>query len=241
MQYQGLRLDPLLGFAVPRQSRRGAHSRPSDQETYLLNEVRQVLALNRPEDSVWLAYVVAIFTGLRAFEIHALRWDAIDWTTKTLRVARGKGAKVRHVPLQAELHDFLRHLGGPDTDRPRIGPMFTFTKHRVDVADLRPLLDDAGVTWDRGTNEITGLPRRLTWHACRRTYAAASLAAGVDSLEIQRSLGHAEMDMTGEYTGAFARWKAVVQTEAWPRGRLCMFGPYAGAVPAVQDDRQMVR
>lgn len=230
MQYQGLRLDPLIGFAVPGQSRRGALSRPSDQETYTLSEVRSVLALDRPEDSIWLAYVVAIFTGLRAFEIHELRWDAIDWTTKTLRVARGKGSKVRHVPLQPELHDMLRRLGGPDAKHPRIGPMFTFTKHRVDVADLRPLLDAAGVKWDRGTNEITGLPRRLTWHACRRTCAAASLAAGVDSLEIQRSLGHEEMEMTGEYAGAFARWKAVIQAEAWPRGRLCLFGsPASGA------------
>jgi integrase len=225
MRHMGLRNDPLAGFVMPRNARREAVTRTSDQETYTLAEVRAVLALDRREDPVWVAFVVAIFTGLRAFELHALRWEAIDWAARMLRVARGKGAKVRHVPLPNQLHDFLRGLGGPDAKSPRLGPIVSSTLPRLNVEYLRPLLTLAGVEWERGDNELSGLPRRLTWHACRRTCAAASLAAGVDSLEIQRSLGHEEMEMTGEYAGAFTRWKAAVQAEGWPRGHLCFFLP----------------
>ena len=68
--------------------------------------------------------MVAVFAGLRAFELRALRWEAIDLTVRILRVVRVKGSKVRHVPLQApDLYDFLRCLGGPDAKQPRIGPM----------------------------------------------------------------------------------------------------------------------
>lgn len=223
MRHLGMKTDPLRGFVWSTRTGGEGASRPSDQETYELDEVRAVLALNRRDDAIWLAFVVAIFSGLRAFELHGLRWESIDWATRVLRVARGKGSKSRHVPLQPELYDFLRKLGGPDADRPRLGSMFNIARDRLIVLQLRPLLIAAGVKWDRGLHEITGLPRRLTWHACRRTCAAASLAAGVDSLEIQRSLGHEELEMTGEYCGAHARWKAVVAAEGWPRGRLCLF------------------
>ena len=229
MRFMGLRQNPLEAFTMPGRIRKEAISRTSDQETYNLDEIRAVLALNRRDDPVWVSFAVAVFTGLRAFEIRALRWEEIDWTTRTLRVSKGKGSKVRHVPLQAEVYDLLNGLGGPGAERPRLGPLAGLTTKRLDVEVLRPLLDLARVKWYRGINDITGMPRRLTWHACRRTCAAASLAAGVDSLEIQRSLGHEEMELTGEYAGAFTRWKSVVQAEGWPRGRLCFFGPPAVA------------
>jgi len=46
------------------------------------------------------------------------------------------------------------------------------------------------------------------------------LAAGVDAVEIQRGLGHADISMTGEYAGAYTKWKSVVADEEWPRGVL---------------------
>jgi integrase len=221
IRFMGMQNDPLAKFHLSDRSSKEAIARTSDQETYTLEEIRLVLQLDRRDDQIWLGFILAIYTGLRAFELAALRWESIDWSTRTLRVERGKGNKTRVVSLQPDIHDFLRELGGPGAERPRIGPVCAFKAARLEVRQLHPLLDLVGVTWDRGTSQPTGLPRRLTWHACRRTCAAASLACGVDSLDIQRSLDHEEMDLTGEYAGAFTRWKAMVSEEGWPRGRLC--------------------
>lgn len=225
IRHMGLRQDPLMGFISPKVTHKRQITKTSDQETYTLDEIRAVLALDRKDDPAWLAFAIAIFSGLRAFELRALRWEEMDWSTRTIRVSCGKGGKIRHVPMQPELHDLLWTLGGPGAKRPRIGPLFSIADTRFCIKQIRPLLDLADVKWDRGVNDRTGLPRRLAWHACRRTCAAASLAAGVDSLEIQRALGHEEMEMTGEYAGAFTRWKSVIVAEGWPRGRLCLFGP----------------
>lgn len=231
IKYMGMRQDPLLGFVSPRVSQKNQITRTSDQETYTLEEVRAVLALDRKDDDAWLAYVIAVYAGLRAFELRRLRWEELDWQARTIRVSRGKGGKVRHVPMQPDLYDLLARIGGPEAERPRIGPLFVLSDSRFGIKHIRPLLERAGVKWDRGVNPVTGLPRRLAWHACRRTCAAASLAAGVDSLEIQRALGHEDIELTGEYAGAFARWKAVIQAEGWPRGRLCLFA--SAATPSV--------
>lgn len=225
MRYMGMVQDPLVGFVMPAKARRAAIARTDEQEVYTLDEVRATLALDRREDPVWLAFLIACYTGLRAFELYALKWDQIDWESRTLRVSKGKGSKVRTVPLQPDLYEYLNHLGGKAAKRPRLGVVCVIESPRLAVQQhLRPLLDLAGVKWDRGASDITGLPRRLTWHACRRTCAAASLAAGVDSVEIQRALGHEDLSLTGAYAGAFTRWKHQVQVEGWPRGQLCFFG-----------------
>lgn len=84
--------------------------RTSDQETYTLDEVRAVLSLNANQDPVWIAFVIAVFSGLRAFELRALRWDAIDWRIRMLRVARGKCGKVRSVPFMTNSMSFFVRL-----------------------------------------------------------------------------------------------------------------------------------
>ena len=235
-RYMGLRQDPLIGFFIP--GVRGRVTKPSDMETYNPAEVRAILDLKRHDDPAWVTFVLAIYSGLRAAEMMALRWEEIDWDVRMLRVSRGKGDKVRHVPLQSDLYDFLNQMGGPAAKHPKLGKVISIPYGRLPTNLLRDLLDLAQVKWHRGTDEVTGYPRNLTWHACRRTCAAASLAAGVDSLEIQRSLGHAGIAMTGEYAGAFARWKSHVQAEAWPRGRLCFFAPPTDSLQAPAEKAQ---
>jgi len=90
------------------------------------------------------------------------------------------------------------------------------------------------VARDRGASEISGLPRRLTWHSCRRTCAAALLAAGADSQEIRRALGHEDVGLTGHYASSFTQWKAQVEAEGWPRGKLYFLrAPGVAVVPKV--------
>jgi site-specific recombinase XerD len=66
--------------------------------------------------------------------------------------------------------------------------------------------------------------------------AAALLAAGADSLEIQRGLGHEKLALTGHYASAFTRWKSQVDDEQWPRGRLCFLAPSEPAAEVAKKD-----
>jgi integrase len=223
MMRMGMRHDPLVGFELPAKGRPSNISKSGEPETYSLDEVRAVLASGNGNNPIWLSFALAVYAGLRAQEIRQLRWQDIDWTARLLRIAKGKGSKVRVVTMQEELYDLLNALGGPGCTKPRLGSVVEGIKiPRLTVhVHLRPLLEGAGVAWDRGTNDVSGLPRRLGWHSGRRAHAAAFLAAGGDGLELQRNLGHTDSDLTGHYSAAFAQWRHQVAEEKWPRGRLC--------------------
>lgn len=229
-KHMSLPINPLVGLVMPAAAKKAAAGGMADQEVYTLAEIRSVLALKEEDNPVWLAFVLAVYAGLRASELHALRWENLDWESRVLRVVKGKGGKVRVVAMQPDLADLLHRLGGPGATKPRNGTIAAPLKSSGFNVHwhLRPLLERAGVTWDRGICPTRKLPRRLTWHACRRTCAAASLAAGVDSLDLQRSLGHADISLTGDYAGAFTTWKRLIENEGWPRGRLWFFPRASG-------------
>lgn len=219
-----LKADPLADFRMPSGASLKELDRDGGGEAYTITEVRQVLARNRPQEPAWLAFAIGCYAGLRAAEIRALRWEDIDFTARTIRVGKGKGNKVRTVELQAELAEILLPLSGRGEKVVKTGPVVRLAEPRLHTQHhLDPLLDDAGVVRDRGRNEVSGLKRMLGWHSCRRTYAAASLGAGVDDLALARNLGHTvnEKALTGAYAGAFVGMKAQIQDEGWPAGRLC--------------------
>ncbi len=218
-----LRGDPLEGFRMPGGASLREIDRDGGGEAYTIPEVRKVLKLGRTADPAWLAFVIGVYSGLRATEIRALRWEHIDFQSRVIRVVRGKGDKVRNVGLQAELMGILVPLSGRGDKVIKTGPLVTMREPRLHTQHhLEPLLKDAGVARDRGVNAVTGLPRTLVWHSCRRTFAAACLACGMDSMELGLQLGHTinEKSLTGAYSSAFQQMKGIIEDEKWVRGRL---------------------
>ena len=191
------RVRPELGLVVP--SVKPIRLDPADDLTCY--SIEQTAALLEHADVGERAAVLLMLdAGLRAGEVCALRWDALDLGRLRLDVVateyRGgthspKSGKPRTVPITRRLAaalTALRKLGSvpwafPSATRPGPRPYDTLAEQ------VRRLCDRAGVP-------------RLGCHALRHTYATESLRAGLDLRTLQHRLGHADIATTAAYLHA---------------------------------------
>lgn len=150
------------------------------------DEVERLLACVRPFPlQVLLTTLYA--AGLRVEEGTFLKVADIDSARMLLRVARGKGAKERLVPLSPRLLELFRahwravRPGDWLFPGGRPGrPLNTATVQKACQQAVRR----------------AGLGKRATPHTLRHSYATHLLEAGVDLLTIQRLLGHRSFSTT---------------------------------------------
>jgi integrase len=167
-----------------------------------------------------------VLAGPRASELCRLLWRDLDLANARLHVGRSKtAAGLREIPIGPLLRDLLaahkaaRYTGDPD------GLVFPNTAGGARNKDtLR-----AGVLLDAfaRTDEILErrgqipLPRGLTAHKLRHTFASIMFACGEDPYSVMRMLGHTDASFTLRvYThmmarseGERARLKALVRGE----------------------------
>jgi len=159
--------------ALPVVPSRPPDPRPAPEDAYLA-------ALRTADPRVRLMLRLAGEAGLRRGEVcrvHSrdLMRDLLGWS---LRV-RGKGDRVRVVPITNELADELR----------RRGPGYAFPG------------DDHGhlSAWWTGRLVARALPDNLTMHTLRHRFATRAYAATSDLLAVQQLLGHASPATTRAY------------------------------------------
>ena len=128
--------------------------------------------------------------GLRLSEAAALTISDIDSQRMQLRIACGKGAKERLVPLSPRLLEALREYWR--SVRP---PTFLFPGRTFDVS-LSPTTIQK-VCKD-GVRK-SGIRKTVSPHTLRHSYATGLLEAGVDLLTISRLLGHKSFSTTMIY------------------------------------------
>ena len=140
--------------------------------------------------------IIALNTGLRVGELLALKWEDCDLFAGKLIVRRSlwngiegspKGGRAREVPLnQVALWALksLRHLRGHYVFCKDDGTRFSHSE----VKNVVPRIC-----------QRAGLPKRLTMHALRHTFASHLVMRGVALKAVQELLGHATIDMTLRY------------------------------------------
>jgi integrase len=157
-------------------------------------------------------YVLSLTVGLRMGEALGLRWSDIDLDTKTLRVSRRlqrvrdggglvfsepKNASRRTVDLPQRAVEALRsHRKRQMEEQLTAGSNWqdyglVFPSNKGTPLDaqnivnrhFKPLLKQAG------------LPS-IRWHDLRHTYATVLLARGTHPTYVQKSLGHASVQLT---------------------------------------------
>jgi integrase/recombinase XerD len=149
-------------------------------------EVQRLLPCIQPlKPRVVLTTIYA--AGLRLDEAIHLQATDIDSSRMLLRVAQGKGAKERLVPLSPRLLEELRVYW-----RQVRPPRWLFPG-----AQSEQPLDPATVqkACSRAAKEA-GLTKHVTPHVLRHSYATGLLERGVDLLTIQRLLGHRSFSTT---------------------------------------------
>ncbi len=132
--------------------------------------------------------LVSLNSGLRYGELAGLEWPAVNFRAKVLTVIgrTSKGARKRHVPLNAQALDVLRRWRAQ-----RRGTGLVFANPdgsriaSVKTAWLR-LLKEARI-------------RDFRWHDLRHSFASKLVQRGVDLPVVRELLGHGDFALTLRY------------------------------------------
>lgn len=199
-----LHTDPTDDVTVPR----GRQGRTVEAWTYLtpaeVAAIETCAAIPDPERAI---YTVAIYTGLRAGELWALRWEDVvlggptpEITVRASHDGPTKSGKVRRVPLLDPALAALARLPGPREGRvfPGLGGG---ARLRGDDARWAPAMRAGGAI--NGYRARAGITRRVRFHDLRHTCAShlvmGTWAPALSLLEVAQWLGHSSVSVTQRY------------------------------------------
>lgn len=166
-------------------------------EVLTIEQVHQIIdacTAERIAAYLWTVYSM----GLRLDEARNLQVDDIQSKRGFVHIHRGKGAKDRYVPLPTcTLHWLRRHWS---THR---HPKFLFPaegrNHKQSSTSPTPIQTS---TVQKAMSKIAAqlkLPRKVSIHTLRHSYASHLLEAGVNLKVIQQYLGHSSLQTTMVY------------------------------------------
>lgn len=209
-----VRTNPWIGVPLPKLERRLPQFLTEEQMRQLLLGPQRLLEQESIEAFVaWrdrLAMELLYGGGLRVSELVALDYGAIDLASGVARVM-GKGRKERLCPLGRVALAVLEHWRrtfAQDTG-PAAPVLVTPAHRRLGVREVQRLLKRYLV--------LAGLPRELTPHKIRHSYATHLLNAGADLRLVQELLGHASLNTTQIYTHVSLARLREVYNRAHPR------------------------
>ncbi|TMC48719.1 MAG: hypothetical protein E6J14_11630 [Chloroflexi bacterium] len=206
------------GWGVPGEALEISAPRLPVTEPATLSEAdeRRVLAAAGTERDCFLIEFM-LRTGVRLGEVcNVVLDDLVDGSDgQYLRVRQGKGRKDRIVPLDTTTTTFSKRIAAYIRNvRPRetrCRHLFLSTRHNLRTNDLEPMSPTAVKLVMKRLSEKTGI--HVHPHKLRHTFATRALAGGVDSLVLQRALGHTTLAMVNRYVHFQARdmldaWRA---------------------------------
>lgn len=144
-------------------------------------------ACETPKERALIEFLLA--TGVRVSELSNMDVSDVDFNNNVVQVRHGKGAKQRTVYM----NELARiHLQQYLTNRGLIGPSLFYNKRkeRLKPGGIRFILNEIG---DRaGVDNVHP-------HRFRRTFATGLSNRGMEIQEIQKLLGHENINTTLEY------------------------------------------
>ena len=157
----------------------------------------------------YIAYLIAIFTGMRKGEILGLRWKDIDFEKKVIYIrqvldSKGKGFKVgaktvssvRSIHIPSNLVEYLNtHMELMQQEKLKFGMKYSDFDLVVCTKYGNPV-DPASLTrrFQKQVNNI-GLPF-LRFHDLRHTHATMLIQQNVNAKVISERLGHSSIQIT---------------------------------------------
>ena len=146
--------------------------------------------------------------GLRLNE--ALQLNKIDVKDMdTIRIT-GKGGKVRNIPLIESAKILIEELLNINPQQEMVSPLFLGLKgKRLSSRQVQKIIEEI-------RNKLS-LPKTVTPHALRHSFATHLLEKGVDLRTLQELLGHSSLSTTQGYTAVTAITISKVHKLAHPR------------------------
>jgi integrase/recombinase XerD len=135
-------------------------------------------------------------SGIRLGELLGLRGEDLNEQGRERYIkVRGKGSRDRLVPVKPELFVRLRKLAtrgrnGSSTDR-----IFVTNRKSARTGQYEPLAPRSVQNMLRFTAEAAGIGRKVHPHLFRHSFATRALRGGMNPLQLQRIMGHADLSM----------------------------------------------
>lgn len=162
------------------------------ERVYLsVEELRRLRSVGIPGE-VGRAFLFACFCGLRYSDVAALTWEDIQGSRLVKRIVKTRS--VEYLDLNSQAMEMLGERG--------TGQVFAIPKRvrRAQEAVLKAWAEKAGI------------PKHITFHTSRHTFAVLMLSAGVDIYTLSRLLGHTNVITTQIYADIVdARRRAAVE------------------------------
>ncbi|OFZ15285.1 MAG: hypothetical protein A2X86_08155 [Bdellovibrionales bacterium GWA2_49_15] len=185
-----LRASPLKGFKNLKEDLRS--------EIYMTKtEIMQFLRANS-QDSNYPLYVVAMNSGMRRGELCGLKWDRVNFQQMQLEVAgirdrRGyrattKTGRRRVVPMNDQVKSLLLAMYGQKKSE--------FVFEEDDGTPINPHHVYRAFT---KAQEKATLERHFRFHDLRHTFASHFMMNGGNIYDLQKILGHTQIEMTMRY------------------------------------------
>ena len=198
-----LTCNPVRQVRRPRQSRRlPEFYRQEAMDSYFRSTVGVPQYGTYTRTLSRLVISILYGTGIRRAELIGLRRDSFDAARRKMTV-RGKGDKMRQIPLLPELcQEISLYLQKVDLRFPSVGkdsPLLLTEKG----GPLYPVLVDRIVKEELGTAE--GISGRRSPHVLRHSLATELLDEGADLNSIKEMLGHSSLAATQVYTHNFLK------------------------------------
>lgn len=156
-----------------------------------VEQVRALLEAFRLPKNRAIGYTLYA-SGLRVGEAIRLKLDDIDSDRMEIHVRDGKGGKDRYVMLSPLLLEVLREYVRIDRPHHWLFPAGHRRDRHISIRTVQRAVRIAG--------ERAGIPKRVTPHMLRHSFATHLLENGTDIRYIQHLLGHAKLKTTVRYT-----------------------------------------
>ena len=213
-----LESNPVRLVARPKQEQRLPVFYREEAMRDYFEQTRGVLEYGRYEDQLRRMILGLLYgTGIRRSELISLNRGSVDFSRRVLRV-RGKGDKIREIPLTASLCDeILLYLQSVDSlkcaDTAPEAPLLQTPRG----ARLYPVYVDRAVKEALGG--VAGISGRKSPHVLRHTLATELLDGGADLNSIKELLGHGSLAATQVYTHNSIERLQSVYKSAHPRAK----------------------
>ena len=188
-----------------------ARDRKTDEEFFSFEEAQFFLSRAKDHELYELFYLT-LFFGLRREEVLGLRWSAIDFKAKTMRinhtVTKGTAVKrtnttkttssSREYPLTDEQLEMFRQIKRKENANRKLCGNGYFDsdyifKH-IDGTLYYP--DYPTKAFGKLIRKNTDLPQSITFHGLRSSCVSILVHQGMDVKSIQKWVGHADIDTT---------------------------------------------
>ena len=194
--------NPSLGFQHLKESVTEMSFWEKDEAFSFLEYTSKLYPKNSPTRWIYLAYLLALNTGLRSGEIWGLQAGDLSRDGELLNVRRQwdrvlknvrfpKSSKTRRVPcnqeLRTELKEWFSHKKLRDSD-------FVFQN-----SIGKPICHDNFVKRNFRTDIKNSEVRPIRFHDLRHTAGTLMIEAGINVVTVQEILGHSDIKTTMRY------------------------------------------